>query len=90
MGLGSDAAIQSSDAVLTSGNLKALPFALRIARKTVATAKTNIAFALLIKAAVIVLAFFGMAQIWMSVIADTGVCMLCVLYAMMILRAKDI
>ena len=86
MGLGSDAAIASSDAVLSSGNLKALPNAFRIAKKVIYTVKTNIAFALLVKAAVIVLAFFGLAAIWMSVIADTGVCMICVLYAMRILR----
>ncbi len=89
MGLGSDAAIASADAVLTSGNLSGLPRAFRIARKTVSTAKTNIIFALLVKAAVIVLAFFGLAAIWMSVIADTGVCMLCVLWAMRILRSRS-
>ena len=86
MGLGSDAAIASADAVLTSGNLTALPTAFKIAKRTVATAKTNIIFALLIKASVITLAFFGLAAIWMSVLADTGVCMLCVLWAMRLLR----
>ena len=87
MGLGSDAAIASADAVLTSGNLKALPTAVRLAKKTVLTAKTNIIFALLVKTAVIVLAFFGIAAIWMSVLADTGVCMLCVLWAMRLLKS---
>lgn len=88
MGLGSDAAIASADAVLTSGSLSALPKAVKLAKKTVNTAKTNIAFALFIKALVIVLAFFGLAAIWMSVIADTGVCMLCVLWATRILKFK--
>lgn len=86
MGLGSDAAIASADAVLTSGNLSALPKAVKIAKKVVSTCKINITFALLIKAAVVILAFFGLAAIWMSVIADTGVCLLCVLYAMRILK----
>ncbi|MCH5304174.1 MAG: cadmium-translocating P-type ATPase, partial [Ruminococcus sp.] len=88
MGLGSDAAISSADAVLTSGNLTALPKAFKIAKKTVMTVKTNIAFALFIKALVIILAFFGMAAIWMSVIADVGVCLLCVLYATRLLKIK--
>lgn len=88
MGFGSEAAIASADAVLTSGTLSALPKAFRIAKKTVLTSKINIAFALLIKAIVIVLAFFGLAAIWMSVVADTGVCMLCVLYATRLLRIK--
>lgn len=88
MGLGSDAAIASADAVLTYGTLSALPKALKIARKVVSTCKINIAFALFVKLLVVVLAFFGMAAIWMSVIADTGVCLLCVLYAIRILKAK--
>ncbi len=88
MGLGSDAAISSADAVLTSGNLTALPKAVKIAKKTVSTAKANIIFALCIKALVIILASLGMAAIWMGVVADTGVCMLCVLWATRILKIK--
>lgn len=88
MGLGSDAAISSADAVLSSGNLKSLPKAFKIAKKTVTTAKTNIAFALSVKAAVIILAALGFAPIWLGVLADTGICMLCVLYAVRLLRIK--
>jgi Cd2+/Zn2+-exporting ATPase len=88
MGFGSDAAIQAADGVLTSGNLTALAKAVKIARKTVGTAKFNISFALIIKAIVIILAFFGVAAIWMSVIADTGVCLACVLIATKLLKTK--
>ncbi len=88
MGLGSEAAIAFADAVLTSGNLNALPKVVKLAKKTVNTAKANIIFALVIKALVIILASFGMAQIWMGVVADTGVCMLCVLWAMRLLKIK--
>ena len=86
MGLGSDAAISSADAVLSSGNLKALPKAFKIAEKTVRTAKTNIVLALSIKAIVIILAALGFAPIWLGVLADTGVCMLCVLWAVRLLK----
>lgn len=86
MGLGSDAAISSADAVLSSGNLKALPKAFEIAEKTVRTAKTNIVLALTIKAVVIILAALGFAPIWLGVLADTGVCMLCVLWAIRLLK----
>ncbi|MBQ5398784.1 MAG: cadmium-translocating P-type ATPase, partial [Ruminococcus sp.] len=88
MGLGSDAAIASADAVLTYGTLSALPKVFRIAKKVVKTCKVNITFALAVKLLVVVLAFFGLAAIWMSVIADTGVCLLCVLNAMRILKSK--
>lgn len=89
MGLGSDAAIEASDCVLTADSLTALPKAVKIAKKTVSTVKLNIIFALLIKAAVIVLAFLGYAAIWMSVIADTGVCLLCVLFSARLLKIKS-
>ena len=78
MGFGSEAAIEASDAVLASGTLKQLPKAIKIARSVINTVKGNIIFALSIKALVIILAAFGLAQIWMSVIADTGVSVVCV------------
>ncbi len=88
MGLGSEAAIEAADAVLSAGDLTALPDAVKLARKTINTIRSNIIFALVIKAAVIVLAFFGLAQMWMSVLADTGVCVACVLYTARLLRVK--
>ena len=89
MGLGSDAAIEASDAVLSAGTLHALPKAVQTARRTMRTIRANIIFALAVKAAVIILACFGLAAIWMSVIADTGVCVLCVLYTARLLKAKE-
>ena len=88
MGLGSDAAIEASDAVLSAGTLHALPKAVQTARRTMRTIRANIIFALAVKAAVIILACLGLAAIWMSVIADTGVCVLCVLYTARLLKAK--
>lgn len=88
MGLGSEAAIEASDVVLSSGNLVKLPDAIKLSRKVMRTVKTNIIFALTIKAAVIILATFGIASMWMSVIADTGVSVACVLYAARLLKSK--
>ena len=88
MGLGSEAAIEASDAVLSSGNLVKLPDAIKLSRKVMRTVKTNIFFALTVKATVIILAAFGIASMWMSVIADTGVSVACVLYATRLLKSK--
>lgn len=88
MGLGSEAAIEASDTVLSSGNLVKLPEAIKLSRRVMRTVKTNIAFALTVKAAVIILAAFGLASMWMSVIADTGVSVACVLYAARLLKSK--
>ena len=89
MGFGTEAAIEAADAVLASGNLNPLTKSIEIARKTISTVKINIAFALLVKALVIILAVFGIASMWMSVIADTGVSVLCVLFATRLLKTND-
>lgn len=86
MGLGSDAAIENADMVLVSDSLSQLPHAVQIARKTMHTVKTNIIFALLIKAIVIALAAVGIAPMWLAVFADTGVSVLCVLNSTRLLK----
>lgn len=88
MGLGSEAAIEASDVVLSSGSLIKLPDAIKLSRKVMRTVRTNIIFALTVKAAVIILAAFGVASMWISVIADTGVSVACVLYAARLLKSK--
>ncbi len=88
MGLGSEAAIEASDVVLSSGNLARLPDAVKLSRRVIRTVKTNIIFALAVKAAVIILAVLGIASMWLSVVADTGVSVICVLYAARLLKVK--
>ena len=88
MGLGSDAAIESADAVLTSGTLAKLPTAIKISRSAMKTVRFNIAFALALKAIVLILAAFGYAPMWIAVIADTGLSVLTVLNAARLLRKK--
>ena len=88
MGLGSDAAIESADMVLSSDNLSSLPKAVRIARKTVATVKANISFSLAVKAVIILLAILNIAPLWLAVLSDTGVCLLCVLNAVRLIKSK--
>ena len=78
-GVGSDAAVEASDLVLLRDDLRGLPTALKIARRTIAIAKQNIAFALIIKFGVMLLSIPGYANMWMAVFADVGVAMLCIL-----------
>ncbi len=88
MGLGSDAAIESADMVLSAETLTSLPKAIRLSRKTMNTVRANITFSLLIKAAVITLATFGIAPLWLAVVADTGVSLICVLHSVRLIKAK--
>ena len=81
-GLGSDAAIEAADVVLMDDDLGKLAIAVRLAKKTVAIARQNIAFALAVKALVMLLGVFGVANMWLAVFADVGVAMLCILNAL--------
>ncbi len=80
--LGSDAAIEASDVVLTDDHPEKVVTAIRIARKTMRIAYQNIAFSLFVKAAILVLSLLGHSSMWLAVFADVGVCILSVLNAL--------
>ena len=84
--LGSDAAIESADVVLMDDRLSRLPLAVRIARKTMRIVRENIAFALAVKAVILVLGALGFADMWIAVFGDVGVLILAILNAMRCMR----
>ena len=84
--LGSDAAIEAADLVLMDDKPSKLAMAVKIARRTLRIARENIWLAIGIKLAVLVLAAFGIATMWLAVFADVGVTVLAVLNAMRALR----
>ncbi len=86
-GLGSDAAIEAADVVLMDDCPSKVALAIRIARRTLSIARQNVCFAIGVKVAVLILAAFGLATMWMAVFADVGVTVLAVLNAMRALRA---
>ena len=85
-GLGSDAAIEAADVVLMDDKPSKITLAIRIARRTLAIARQNVGFAIGVKVAVLFLAAFGIATMWLAVFADVGVTVLAVLNAMRALR----
>ena len=85
-GLGSDAAIEAADVVLMDDKPSKIALAIRIARRTLSIARQNVAFAIGVKVAVLILATFGLATMWLAVFADVGVTVLAVLNAMRALR----
>ena len=87
-GLGSDAAIEAADVVLMDDKPSKIALAIRIARRTLAIARQNVAFAIGVKVAVLILAAIGIATMWLAVFADVGVTVLAVLNAMRALRVK--
>lgn len=84
MGLGTDAAIEAADMVISSDRLTGLPKAISLFRKVLNKAKFNIVFALAIKAAVLITAVFGIAPMWLAVFADVGVTIIAVINSYMI------
>ena len=85
-GLGSDAAIEAADVVLMDDQPSKVATAIRIARRTIFIAKQNVFVAILVKVSVLLLATFGLANMWLAVFADVGVTVLAVLNAMRALR----
>ncbi|EEG29190.1 cadmium-exporting ATPase [[Clostridium] methylpentosum DSM 5476] len=86
MGLGTDAAIEASDVVLTVDRPSKLADAVSLSARSMRVIRFNIAFALIVKAAVLVLAATGFAPMWLAVFADVGVSILSVINATRILR----
>ena len=81
-GLGSDAAIEAADVVLMDDKPSKIAVAIRIAQKTLVIVRQNIAFALGVKALVLVLGALGQANMWEAVFADVGVSVIAILNAM--------
>lgn len=87
--LGSDAAIEAADVVIMDDDLSRIPAVMRIARRTMRISRTNIAFALLVKFACLVLGALGIASMWVAVFADVGVAVICILNSMRMLVKKE-
>ena len=87
--LGSDAAIEAADVVLTDDRPGKLPTAIRIASGTLTIVKMNIIFSLAVKAAVMLLAVFGIGEMWIAVFADVGVALLAVLNSARTLKIAE-
>lgn len=87
-GIGSDAAIEASDAVLMSEDINKVGDAIKISRLTGKKVTTAIVFALAIKFIVLILAVLGISTILLAVFADVGVTLLVVLYVLTIFYSK--
>ena len=86
--MGSDAAIEAADVVLMDDDPRKVAEAKAIAVRTMRIVRENIGLALLVKAAVLALGAFGIANMWMAVFADVGVTVIAVGNAMRALRVK--
>ncbi len=86
--MGSDAAIEASDIVLMDDKPSKIATAIRIAKRTIGIAHINILFALAVKALILILGAFGIADMWAAVFADVGVSVIAILNSMRALSVK--
>ena len=77
--VGSDAAIEASDVVITNDNLTKIKLSKRIAKKVITFVNENIYFAIGIKVLVLILSALGYAEMWLAIFADVGVSFLAIL-----------
>ena len=89
--LGSDAAVESADAVVMDDDLKKLPSIIKIAKKTRRIVTENIVFSLFVKILIMVLSVAGVPyMMWAAVFGDVGVSLLAVANSLRLLSTKTI
>lgn len=84
--LGQDAAIEAADVVITTDEIEKVYDAIRISKYTRKIVVQNIILALSIKVLVLVLAAFGLSNMWEAVFADVGVALLAVINSRRIIK----
>lgn len=84
--VGTDVAVETADVALVRDDLRQLPVAVRLGRKTLRIIRTNIALSLATKAVFVTLAVLGYATLWMAVAADMGTSLAVIVNGMRLLR----
>jgi Cd2+/Zn2+-exporting ATPase len=87
-GLGSDATIETADVVIQNDQPSKIVAAIMIGKITRNIVWQNIALAMMVKIAVLILGAGGIANLWEAVIADVGVALLAILNAVRIQKIK--
>ena len=86
---GTDVALEAGDVVLLGDDLRKIPFAVRLGRRTLRIIRFNVVFSLASKAVFLVLAPLGLVTLWMGVAADMGVSLLVVGNSMRLLAGSN-
>lgn len=84
--LGADSAIEASDIVIMTDEIKKIVNAIKLSHKTMRIVKENIIFAILIKLLVLILVALGISSMWEAVFADVGVSVLAIINALRVLK----
>lgn len=85
-GVGTDSAIEASDIVLMSDDLKKIPVAIQISKYTKNIIRQNLVFSISMKIIILLLSVLGFANMWLAVFADTGLTLLTILNTLRIMK----
>ncbi|XMB72763.1 heavy metal translocating P-type ATPase [Mycoplasmatota bacterium WC30] len=88
LGSATDLAIEVSDVIIINNDIRLLDKAIKIAKKTKRISAENIAFSLIVKSIFLIMSTIGIMWMWLSIFADVGVAILCVLNALRIIYQK--
>lgn len=88
MGLGTQAACEAADIILTNSELSRVADTVHHSKRTMSILKANIAFAIIVKFAVIALGIIGIAPMWSAIFADVGTMIICVANAARLMKVK--
>jgi Cd2+/Zn2+-exporting ATPase len=73
---GTDVALETADLALMRDDLNGVAYALDLSRRTLRIIKQNITLSLVVKVLALVLAIFGVVNLWIAVAADMGTSLL--------------
>ncbi|KAK2449201.1 putative inactive cadmium/zinc-transporting ATPase HMA3 [Trifolium repens] len=83
---GTALANETSHAILMSNDIRKVPEAIRLARKTTRKLIENVVISVGFKCAILALAIVGYPLVWLAVLTDVGTCLLVILNSMLILQ----
>ncbi|GAA4433722.1 cation-translocating P-type ATPase [Bremerella cremea] len=84
--MGSDTAIETADVALMSDEIEKLPWLIHHGRRTLSLIRQNIFAALAIKAVFVLLTMIGYSNLWLAILADTGVSLAVIANSLRLLR----
>lgn len=87
--LGSDAAVETADVVITDDDLRKIPLSIKIAKRTTEIATQNIILAISVKILFLMLGVFGTSGMAGAVFADVGIAVITILNAMRTLSKHE-
>ncbi len=83
---GTDLAMETADAVMTTPTLEPLVAGFELSRTVKRTVTTTVTCAIAVKLVVMVLGAMGLATLWAAVFADTGITLLTVFFTILAIR----